>query len=403
MWKVIKFFKYLKMSGKSLLDHKLRSFLTVLGIIFGVSAVIAMTAIGEGAKEEALKSIQEMGINNVFVQDLPQVRRAAFEKGGYVSDGLCAADVEFIAKSISQIDRYSIVKQKDLFVQAESFNGAHPIIGTDCAYFDMLGLSAREGRLFTEIDLQESPKICLVGPELAQRFFRQSKALGSFVRINDRQFQIVGILSEKPGYDNNLYLLGTEPLLRESVSPFEPPVTSAIFYVGDIPAIRTVSEFIKKITVRRHYGLDDFEMIVPEAQLRQAERTQNLFNSIMLLITSISLIVGGIGIMNIMLASVLERTKEIGIRRGMGATKLDIQQQFLAEAVVLTSAGGVIGIVVGVALTMIIKFATEWNMSIPIFAVGLSFCFSVLIGVIFGYYPAKNASEMNPIDALRYE
>jgi len=403
MWKVIKFFKYLKMSGKTLLDHKLRSFLTVLGIIFGVSAVIAMTAIGEGAKEQALKSIQEMGINNVFVQDMGPVRRAAFEKGRYVSDGLCEADAKFIRDAIPQISKYAMVKQKDLFVQGEAFNGVCPVMGTDPAYFDMLGLSAKEGRLFGDVDVAESPKVCIVGAELAARLFKQTKALGSFVRINDKHFKIIGVLAEKPTYNNNLYVLYGEPLLYETVVNFEPDASTAIFYVNDIPSIRLVSGFIKKILSRRHSGLDDFEMIVPEAELRQAERTQDLFNSIMLLITSISLIVGGIGIMNIMLASVLERTKEIGIRRGMGATKLDIQQQFLAEAVVLTSAGGVIGIAVGLALTMIIKFGTEWNMPIPLGAVFISFCFSVLIGVIFGYYPAKNASEMNPIDALRYE
>ncbi len=404
MWRLIKFFKYLKMSGKSLLDHKLRSFLTVLGIIFGVSAVIAMTAIGEGAKAKALKDIQEMGINNVFVDDMPQARRATFEKGGYVTDGLSLQDVKFIADSISQIEKYSLIKQKDLFVQAESFNGNYPIMGTDVAYFEMFTLSAKEGRLFTDVDMVETPKVCVVGAEIAARLFKQSKPLGSYVRINDKQFQIIGILADKPGYENNLYIINSEPLLHETLTSFEASYNRAIFYVGDIPSIRIVSEFIKKILQRRHFGLDDFVMTVPEAQLRQAEKTQNLFNSIMLLITSISLIVGGIGIMNIMLASVLERTKEIGIRRGMGATKLDIQQQFLAEAVVLTSAGGVIGIFIGVALTVIIRYATQWwDMYIPIFAVILSFGFSVLIGVIFGYYPAKNASEMNPIDALRYE
>ncbi len=403
MLKTVKFLKYLRMSLRSLLDHKLRSFLTVLGIIFGVSAVIAMTAIGEGAKRKALKGIQEMGINNVFVSDMPQVRRDAFEKGAYVSDGMSRSDMDFILASISEITRASPLKKKELFVQSESFNGAMEVTGTDGNFFEMLGLSAESGRLFAAADEENVPKICVLGSSAAERMFKQSRALGSFIRINDRHFRVVGVLSEKPGYDNGVYLLWNEPLLTETLAAFEAPLSGAIFYIDSIPSIRAVSEFVAKILKRRHSALDDFEMTVPEAQLRQAENTQNLFNSIMLLITSISLIVGGIGIMNIMLASVLERTKEIGIRRGMGATKLDIRQQFLAEAVVLTSAGGVIGIVVGLMLTFVIKFATGWDMPVPLGAVALSFCFSVLIGVVFGYYPAKNASEMNPIDALRYE
>lgn len=397
------FLRYLLISRKSLIEHKLRSFLTILGIIFGVSAVIAMTAIGEGAKEEALRQIEQMGITNIFAYDRREARRSAAEKGKYVAGGLDERDLDFVVRTIPAITDWTAVQEKELFVQTRGFQSKLPVKGVEPGFFRTLSHQTAHGRMLTDMDLLQSHKVCVLGHDLEARLFQRTRALGSHVRLNGTDFLVVGLLSDHPGHNGDLYIPFTAPVLTEHVEQFEAPVSLAIFQVPDVPLIPTVATLIERILVRRHMGVQDVELVVPEALFRQQARTRNIFNSIMILITGISLLVGGIGIMNIMLASVLERTKEIGIRRGVGATKRDIRLQFLAEAVVLTSAGGVIGILVGVLLTQVVAGVTGWQTRIPILAVLIAFSFSVLIGVIFGYFPAKNAGEMDPIEALRYE
>jgi putative ABC transport system permease protein len=398
-----RFIKYLIVSRKTLLEHKMRSFLTVLGIIFGVAAVIAMTAIGEGAKEEALRSIQQMGIQNVFVNDVQTIRSSSHDQGRYVGDGIVSSDILHAARLLPDVDLYATVKEKKFFVQTSTFQSLTPVKGVSLSYLEVMGLDIEDGRLFLGSDYGLSKKVCLLGPEAADRLFSRSRAIGSDIRFDGHYHKVIGVLTDHPAALNAILVPDRSPFLYERVVPFESPITTAIFHFRETDPIQLSARLLRDIFTRRHSGLADFELVVPEALLKQQERTQNIFNSIMLLITAISLLVGGIGIMNIMLASVLERTKEIGIRRGMGATKADIQHQFLAEAVVLTSAGGVIGVIVGVVMTRLIAMMTGWQTSIPLPAVIIAFSFSVLIGVLFGYYPAKNASEMSPIDALRYE
>jgi len=398
-----RFLKYLAVSRKTLLEHKMRSFLTILGIIFGVAAVIAMTAIGEGAKEEALKSIQQMGIRNVFVNDLKTIRSSAHDQGRYVPDGIVEADIRHASALLPAVDMSATVKEKEFVVQTSTFQSVAPVKGVSLSYLEVMGLDVEDGRLFLGSDYDLHKKVCLLGPMAADRLFSRSSAVGSDIRFDGHYHRVIGVLNDHPATLNDILVPGPSPFLYEKVVPFESPVTTAIFHFRDTGPIQVSSGLLDATFKRRHFGLADFELVVPEALLKQQERTQNIFNSIMLLITAISLLVGGIGIMNIMLASVLERTKEIGIRRGMGATKSDIQHQFLAEAVVLTSAGGLIGVVVGVILTQLIAMMTGWQTRIPLPAVAVAFSFSVVIGVVFGYYPARNASELNPIDALRYE
>jgi putative ABC transport system permease protein len=400
---MMRFIRYLLLARRTLVEHKLRSLLTVLGIIFGVAAVIAMTAIGEGGKEEALQEISRMGIQNIFVRDLREVRRSVAEKGGYVSDGLNPSDLQVIRQSIPEVTDIAPVIEKDLFVQTDRFRSKNPVRGVDPTFFSVLSLKTDAGRLISGLDVEGVRKVCVLGRDAAVRLFPQRSAIGAQIRINGQGFAIVGVLGSQPGYDADIYIPRTATVLSETVEPFEPPLTLAILQVGKVPLIPAAADLVKNILLRRHLGVADFEMVVPEALFRQQERTRNLFNSIMVLITGISLIVGGIGIMNIMLASVLERTKEIGIRRGAGATRMDIQMQFLAEAIVLTAAGGVIGVVLGLGLTWTIGSATGWKTTIPPLAVLVAFSFSVIIGVVFGYYPAKNAGRLDPIDALRYE
>ena len=399
----MRFLRYLLLARRTLIEHKLRSFLTVLGIIFGVAAVIAMTAIGEGGKAEALQEISQMGIQNIFVRDLREVRRSVAEKGGYVSDGLTPEDLKVICQSIPDVTLVAPVLEKELFVQTDLFRAKNPVRGVDPAFFAVLTHRVDTGRLISDMDVKDVKKVCVVGRDMALRLFPQRRPLGGQVRINGQGFEVVGVLGSQPGYDADIYIPRTATVLSEHIEGFEPPLTLAILQVPAVPLIPAAASLVKQILSRRHLGVADFDLVVPEALFRQQERTRNLFNSIMILITGISLVVGGIGIMNIMLASVLERTREIGIRRGAGATRRDIQVQFLAEAVVLTAAGGVIGVILGLALTWTIAAATGWKTQIPPMAVLVAFSFSVVIGVVFGYYPAKNAGQLDPIDALRYE
>ncbi|MBI4976023.1 MAG: ABC transporter permease [Spirochaetes bacterium] len=400
--------KYIAVAQKSLLDHKLRSFLTILGIIFGVAAVIAMMSIGEGAKREALEQIQEMGINNIFVQDRPEERKNASKQGKYFSDGLSDADIRFIRTVLTPITAHTKMKKIDGYIQTEIYNNNAVIAGVDHNYRDVLSIEMKQGRFIHLKDIEEGRNVCVVMESLYGKLTRKASAekdtkKDEYLRINNQYFRIVGVAKDKQGYMDHVYVPLSAMVLSELFTPFTAPVSEVIFRIDDVQLISRSVNVIKTILMRRHYTIEDFELIVPEMLLRQREKTKNLFNIIMLLITSISLIVGGIGIMNIMLASVLERTREIGIRRAIGATKRDIRMQFLIESILLCLAGGVIGVVTGITLTKVIELITHWTTYLPVAAIIIAFSVSAGIGVIFGYYPAKNASELNPIEALRHE
>ena len=395
--------KYFSMSRKSLFEHKLRSFLTMLGIIFGVSAVISMMSIGEGAKREALAEIQKLGINNIYLVDKKEERKNAFDSGSYVGSGITMQDINYISSQADRIESWAVIKEKECYVQSEYYNNMIKVSGVSSRYWSVLELEAGLGRLFGELDIQKRHKVCVCGPELYKKIFRGGRGKGLNIRINNNYYQVAGVLAHKPGFTEELFIPVHNQLLYENIEPFSSAVSKVIFYIKELKYVSTAAAFIRQAVKRRHNNIEDFNLIVPESLLKQSERTKNIFNIVMILITGISLIVGGIGIMNIMLASVLERTKEIGIRRAIGATRRDIRMQFLIEAVMLCMAGGLTGIILGIALTRLIVIFTGWITHLSLIAVAVSFSISVLIGMIFGYYPAKNASELNPIDALRYE
>ena len=400
---MMRFLRYLDLARRTLVEHKLRSFLTMLGIIFGVAAVIAMTGIGEGGKQSALREIAILGIRNIYINDLPSARKTSAEKGSAVGEGLSVEDFDYLEKALPNIAGRSILVERQLFIQAPGAQASSAVTGVDPALFEVLQFPLREGRLLGDWDIVNSNRVCVLGRDAAHRFFPQTSPLGQSLRINGSLFEVVGVLDTVANRDSAVLVPRNQPILFQKVEGFESPVSQIILQAGNESLVAPLAAMAERILVRRHNGLRDFELVIPESLFRQQTRTRDLFNSIMLLITGISLLVGGIGIMNIMLASVLERTKEIGIRRGAGATKRDIRLQFLAEAVLLTATGGVVGVVLGVALSIAISSSTGWETRIPPAAVAVAFGFSVLTGLIFGYYPAKSASEMNPIDALRHE
>jgi putative ABC transport system permease protein len=400
---VIRFFQYLALARRTLLEHKLRSFLTMLGIIFGVAAVIAMTGIGEGGKKAALREISMLGIRNIFIRDLAAVRKTAFEKGTAAGEGLTMADVAFLRQSMPGVEGIATAVERDLFVQGPGHRSRSSVVGVDARFFEFLPFSLGEGRLLLDTDNTRNQRVCVLGSEAAERFFPHAKALGRTLFVNGSRFDVVGILAASPGRDGEIFIPENQPVLQERIEGFESQLSLAVISAADAADVPALASLAERILLRRHNDERDFEMTIPESLFRQQERTRDLFNSIMVLITAISLLVGGIGIMNIMLASVMERTKEIGIRRGAGATQGDIRVQFLAEAILLTSFGGIVGVIAGVALSVGISASTGWEMEIPPLAVFAAFSFSVLTGIVFGYYPARSASELNPVEALRHE
>lgn len=398
----MKFLYYILFSFKTLLDHKLRSFLTTLGIIFGVSAVIVMTAIGEGAKKEALAQIKELGISNIYIKDAQSVRKSAFEEGQLIANGLDIDDYDHLT-GVLENNGASKLKESSLFVQSRRLKQNFKVYGVGESFASLLGMELVAGRWLHPMEVLAGERVVVLSENSADLLFENQFALGQQLRLKDDLYTVVGVGTNKSTYPGGVFVPFFSGVLRESSSGMEADVSEIIIEVRDIASIHHAASWVKESLVNRHNGVKDFEITIPDELLRQQEKTQDLFNNIMILITAISLLVGGIGIMNIMLASVLERTKEIGVRRGMGATKKDIQDQFLAEAVVLTSTGGLLGVVVGVLLTFGVEMVTGWDTSIPMSAVLISIGFSIVIGVVFGFYPAKNASELNVIDALRYE
>lgn len=402
-WILMKVSTYIAIARKSLWDHKMRSFLTILGIIFGVAAVISMMSIGEGAKREALAQIQELGIQNIFIDDRTEERRNASEQGKYVGEGLTESDLAYLRQTLPLVSAAARLKKIDGFVQADSYQNTVLLLGTEPAWADVLSMEREQGRFLHPSDLSEAHNVCLLTGPLYRKIFRDDFQGEPWVRLNNRYFKVVGVLRVRSGTPDTAYVPLTHPVLRETVKPYEAPLSGVVLRIDDTSQLGRSVPLMKKILMRRHFGIEDFTMTVPELLLRQQEKTKNLFNLVMLLITSISLLVGGIGIMNIMLASVMERTREIGIRRALGATQRDIQMQFLIESIMLCLAGGIIGIVTGVLLTKGVELMTGWKTYLPLTAIVVSFSVSVFIGVAFGYYPAKSASKLDPIEALRHE
>lgn len=426
------FLSTLRLGVKSLLLHKLRSALTMLGIIFGVCSVIAMLAIGEGASYEAQESIKRLGSDNIILRSLkpPEDTRAqgaggsgrpsAIEYGLTYDDG---ARVQSTIPGVRRVLPIRIIRENLRFAQNEV---ACQILGTLPLYSEMAGLDLPRGRFLTETDERNQANVCVLTVGLAQRLFPYQDPLSHSVKIDSFYYQVVGLVREKSQaeqrpqsgrmegepLDNNVYVpLSTararfgEVLIRRSAGSFEMEqveLHQLTIQMEDTAAVESADPQIKAL-LNRFHSRNDYEVIVPLQLLRQAEETKRIFNIVLGSIAAISLLVGGIGIMNIMLATVTERTREIGVRRALGAKRKDITLQFLVETVVLSFGGGLIGVVVGVITPMVVSQLTTMKTIVTPWSVLLAFGISGAIGVIFGLYPAKSAAQLDPIEALRHE
>ncbi|MCE9565652.1 MAG: ABC transporter permease [Planctomycetes bacterium] len=421
---------------KSLWLHKLRSFLSVLGIIIGTSSVIALMAFGEGSMQDALDDIKRQGATNIMVRSVkPSDDSATAQKSWVTSYGLVKRDldrIETIGDSIVRIVPLRVFPTEARYL--ERLVNAR-VIGTTPEYADVHKFELTSGRFLTATDDQDRKNVCVLGSEVADKLFPFEDPVGRSVLMRTFDFTVIGVIRERmptggsggsqaaEEFNRDIYMplhttvarFGDVISVRTSGSRVNEKVqyNQVTITVSDIDKVRPVGDSIKAILEQEHGPKKDWVVTIPLDKLEEAERAKNRFMTLMFMIAAISLLVGGIGIMNIMLATVTERTREIGIRRALGAKQKDIILQFLVEAVVQTSVGGLCGVVFGLsaifAIPVIWSWLPSWVASGPLPAkihvpsIFISFFFAVLIGVAFGLYPAWRASRLDPIEALRHD
>ncbi|MGK0240825.1 MAG: ABC transporter permease [Verrucomicrobiia bacterium] len=422
-------FNTVKLGVKSLMLHKLRSGLTMLGMIFGVCSVIAMLAIGEGASHEAQERIKRLGSTNIIInsvkppedQDNNTSGRSTGIEYGLTYDD--ASRLQFTIPNVLNVLPMRIIRDNVRFDRNQE---PCQVIGTLPSYPTMQGINLVAGRFLSMIDEKHQRNVCVITAGLAHRLFPYQTPIDSTIRIQNVYYQVVGLINEtgtaeqRPQkgemdgdpLDNNVYIpLSTvrtrfgETLIRASSGSFSSETVELhqiIVKMKDTESVIAAEKEIKSL-IRRFHENNDFELIVPLQLLREAEATKRMFNIVLGSIAAISLLVGGIGIMNIMLATVTERTREIGVRRALGAKKKDIVMQFLIETVVLSIGGGVIGVVLGVLVPLLVSVSTDMVTIVTPWSVALAFGISGITGIAFGIYPASQAAELDPIEALRHE
>lgn len=406
------------MGLSSLLVHKLRTMLTMMGMIFGVGAVVAMLAITAGVEREMLSYIDLLGVNNVIIEAKEAVDRNELQQRRAISPGLTFRDYRAIKENVSGIELMTPRKRfKPMKVLPKT--GAEPpiLIGVEPNYKDIQSLRMVEGRFFTAEEDAQSAAVCVLGESSKVNLLGYESAIGKYVKINDVWLQVIGVMAQQAGGDtdvegveilsrNNLVISPLNTVMRrfEDNNSFLKDEIDGI-YIRVVPGTDSIETagVISAILAATHKDAGDTTVTVPAGLLEQKKRTSDIFRVVMLCIAGISLLVGGIGIMNIMLATVLERTREIGIRRAIGARQADIVRQFLTEAVMISIIGGLVGILFGFTLSRVIAAAAGWSTVVTFASIAVAFGVSVGIGLLFGIYPAVQAAKLDPIEAIRYE
>lgn len=415
-----RFHRILLLGVKNLFLHKVRSLLTMLGIVFGVGSVIAMLAVGEGASREAVRSIESMGSANIILESVEPPKEPETVNSGprpplwRQKYGLTETDRIRIVKTIPHVWRVHPEAEQTDEVTSPSSRQRAILHATTAEAPDVRNIHRVEGRFFTALENDRSAPVCVLSPSLARKLFPFGGVVGKAVRIEGDYYTVLGVY--RPGSDD-----GGEKAAEETAADRQDvlylPLASARSRVSHFIYSRTeydslvictdgtdhvpgVGEAVESLMDHSRKSRD-YRIIVPLELLAQARQTQRLFNVIIGSIAAISLLVGGIGIMNIMLATVTERTREIGIRRALGAKRGDIISQFLVETVVISLVGGLFGVALGLAIPGMISAMTNLPTVVTPVSVLLSVVISVLIGVLFGIYPARRAASLDPIDALR--
>jgi len=450
----------LRTAIEAVAHNRLRAGLTSLGILFGVASVIAMLAIGKGAESEILEQMRLLGSNNVLIRPYEEQKEGNAEEDDAASKqpkrytpGLTFRDADAIARTIPGLDAVSAEVVVNTTVTREGRRRSGKVVGVDSTYFRLLNMPLEAGRHFSAQHLAEARPVAVIGHGVRTRFFTTEDPIGKIIKVGDTWLTVVGVLADRQVAGENADRLGLRDVGMDVYVPLQTmlrrfrdraqltqrdieaaarasgqegmiivgaqqdtpseetkqeransnQLDRIVVRVADSKMVPQVAELTRRILERRHNGVIDFEITVPELLLKQEQRTRTIFNVVLGAIASISLIVGGIGIMNIMLASILERIREIGVRRAMGATQRDILAQFLAEAVLISVAGGVAGILVGSGLSFGIEKFAGIRTLVSTLSVVVAFGVSLTTGLVFGIVPAWRAAQQDPVVCLRYE
>jgi putative ABC transport system permease protein len=454
-----RYFHDIVIALESILSNKLKSVLTGLGIIFGVAAVISMLAIGNGARQEILEQMKMVGVNNIVITPIvTPVGEESDEKNGEgenkqkskFSPGLSLADAEAIRQMLPTVQRLSPEIALNSYVVQSGKREQAKLLGVSREYFDIYNQVLREGTFFSEYQEENGIPVCIIGANIQSKFFPGVNPINQYIKFDHIWLKVIGVLErtdvsltafEQTGvnvFNDNIYIPTKTMLLRyqnrmlvssrikqsqsgvvirggfvrifsrstnpaQNVSSNYHQLDKIIVQVSESHELTPSTEFLSRMLFRRHQEVKDYEITVPELLLKQEQRTKDIFNIVLGAIASISLLVGGIGIMNIMFASVMERIKEIGTRMAIGARKMDIVVQFLSEAILISVTGGIIGVILGIVISKLINEFTGILTIVSPFSVAIAFLVSASVGVVFGYSPAKRASEKDPIESLRHE
>jgi putative ABC transport system permease protein len=403
----------------NLAGHKLRSALSMLGIVFGVGAVIAMLSIGAGAERQALEMIEQLGVRNVLLRAKTFEREETAEEIRQKSQGLSLRDCEAILDSVPGVELVAPKVQVDPWaVLAGREKTRAQLYGVSSRHAELVNLRIGEGRFLDQRDVLEHAQVAVIGPGVRRELFGYREVLGEDLKVDDVWLTVVGVLEDVEGAADSfegvsvqssasaIYVPVTTALSKFDRDPLESPLQEIVVRLDPATqgaASRVAARAIDRLLSQLHGGAEDYELVVPEALLEQSRRTQRLFNLVMGSIAGISLLVGGIGITNIMLATVLERTREIGVRRAVGARRRDILEQFLVESFAISALGGLAGIAVGLGIARAIAAAAGWPTVVTAWSILLATGVAMAAGIVSGIYPARRAASLDPIESLRYE
>jgi putative ABC transport system permease protein len=398
--------------------HTLRSLLTMLGMIFGVAAVIAMLSIGAGAQQKMIAFIEQLGVRNVIVEAREAPEYQTLQRVRKLSAGLSFEDLRAIQTGLEGLALSTGRKRLMPTQLRPKPQGDTPTVyGVSASYPRIAGLTTTRGRFFNDTEDQAASAVAVLGQAAASGLFGIENPIGQFVKLNQQWFRVVGVVNPQlvadadlaglPAQDRNnlIYVPLMAEILRleDSQSYLKDEIDGIYLTLSASASVTGAGATIRSLLEASHRGANDFTVIVPAELLAEQERTKRLFAFVMVAIASISLLVGGIGIMNIMLASVMERTREIGVRRAVGATRWDIIRQFLIETTLITMTGGFVGTVVGVLLSQLVAYFAGWSTIISAASVIVACVVSVTVGIVFGLYPAVRAARLDPVYALHYE
>ena len=408
-----------RLAFDNLRAQKTRTLLTALGIIFGVGSVIGMLSIGAGAREESLRFIEQLGVRNVLIDSRPAISEEELQQRRRSSPGLTERDVRILEANIDSLETLS--PRRTLHparVLPKPSADTPELLGVRPSYGVIHNLRPVEGAFFTPAQDAASAAVCVLGQSAKVSLLGYGPAVGKHIKLNDSWLEVVGVLAETVpstsgkgagGKMEDLNNIVYVPLnsfqyrFWDMSSYLKDPLDGIDLRLKAEADSVEVAKVVAAVLNSTHNNTQDFTVTIPAALLEQQKRTQTIFTYVMVAIAAISLLVGGIGIMNIVLATVLERTREIGIRRATGARRKDIVRQFLTESVMISTGGGLLGVAFGFFLSWLIARTAEWKTIVTPESVIIAFTVSVAVGVLFGIYPAVKASEINPIDALRYE